>query len=161
MIATDDIPYFVICDGCQCEFELDFAQKTFIKKLKDKGAPFVMVKCQKCWRHIKVKLNEYKKKEMWKCPVSQCDGWVVQVNLNEKYIDGGLQWACGECGSFWRKKENLLKEIMESIEKFPYRSVYYNVKDGIVKPSELSDLPDNSKKIESEPDDVFHDYERG
>jgi len=81
---------------------------------------------------------------MWKCPVTHCDGWVVHVNPDEKYMDGRLQWVYGECGSFWRKKQNMINEVLNIVGTFPYRSVYYEIKDKEVKPSEVTSFPGDS-----------------
>jgi hypothetical protein len=59
------------------------------------------------------------------------------------------------------EKQNIINEVLSIVGKFPYRSVYYEIKDKEVRPSEVTSFPGDSDKIESEPDDTFPDYERG
>ena len=162
MTATSKTPDFVTCASCRHAFELDATQQALVEKLKGQGAPFVALECPACGLSFGIDLKpRVKQEETWKCPVSHCDGWVSHVHIDERYLDGGDQWGCGECGSFWRDKNNLIKEAREIVKKFPYRSVYYETRDGQLKPTEPGDCPNDSEKIESEPWDTAEDYERG
>jgi hypothetical protein len=147
-----------ICGNCGHDFAWDEAQRALVNKLRDRGAPLAMLKCPKCRLSIGIDLQPRRAKPvpLWKCPVSRCDGWVCHVVL-----DGLPQWACGECGSFWKEKENLLKEVTEICIRFPYRAAFYEVRDDHLHPSEMTSVAAVSEKIANEPDDDGLSYERG
>ena len=153
------------CSSCRKSFAPSPEQQKFLESAKLKNIAFIALKCPNCGMSfgydIKQSSEETNKPETWKCPISHCDGWVVHVDLDKKYSDGGLQWACGECGSFWRSKDNLIKEVREIIKKFPYRSVFYDDINGQIMPSSVIWFPGSDEKIESEPYDTHDDYERG
>ena len=51
----------------------------------------------------------------YRCPVSACAGY---VSFNEESEEDDEFWGCGECGSIWFDKENLLSEIDQIILQF-------------------------------------------
>ncbi|MCL2713505.1 MAG: hypothetical protein FWD68_02640 [Alphaproteobacteria bacterium] len=94
--------------------------------------------------------------ERWKCPVSHCDGWVSHVGSDEIAF-----WGCGECGSVWLDKDNLVREAREIVARFPYRAAFHEDVGGRLRPSRMIGFPGNSEKVEGEPVDTYPDFERG
>ena len=98
-------------------------------------------------------------KPMYRCPVSGCAGAVEYVDSDE---EEGPFWGCGECGSIWYKKANLLKEIEGIIKQFSYRKKCYRKSKGGWLPADPQKLPaDYEERVENEPEDESDEYVRG
>lgn len=96
----------------------------------------------------------------YRCPVSACAGWVDFIEEVEE--DDEPFWGCGECGSAWYKKSNLLKEIDAIVQTFPYRKSCYRKAKGEWLPADPDKTPDDyEERVENEPDDEADDYIRG
>lgn len=93
----------------------------------------------------------------YRCPVSHCTGWVVCVEDEEAPF-----WGCGECGSVWFQKANLLREIDSILALFPYRHSCYRQAEGEWLPTDPETIPkDYEERVEQEPWDDSDDSVRG
>jgi hypothetical protein len=81
------------------------------------------------------------------------------------FIDHGKEepfWGCGECGSMWYDKANLLKEIEAIVNRFKYRKKCYRKVKGEWQPADMEKIPDDyEERVENEPEDDATDYVRG
>ena len=89
-----------------------------------------MIKCTECWESIDCNPiavirgesgPEPEERELLRCPIKQCIGWVCEV----EEAPGKTFWGCGECGNVWRKRAALDKAITKIIKKPPYREGCY------------------------------------
>lgn len=95
----------------------------------------------------------------YRCPVSACAGWVSLVADDE---EEGPFWGCGECGSIWRERVNLLAEIDAMVARFPYRAGCYRRADGGWLPADPASIPaEYERRVQEEPADEAEDYARG
>jgi hypothetical protein len=93
----------------------------------------------------------------FRCPVSGCVGWVDLVEDED-----GDFWGCGECGSIWRKKKNLMAEITQIIKKRSYRQACYAKAGRGWKPADQDDEPEDYETlVEQESPDATDGFERG
>lgn len=91
----------------------------------------------------------------YRCPVSQCDGW---VSWDQKTST----WECGWCAATWRDKANLLREIDQIVATHPYRRACYVMVEGEWRPAGIENEPgDYESLVEKEPADEQEDVERG
>jgi hypothetical protein len=90
----------------------------------------------------------------YRCPVSACSGWVDFIEGDDRPF-----WGCGECGSLWYQKVNLLKEIEAITRLFPYRNECYSQVGGEWLPAAHSD--DYERRVEEEPQNQSDDFVRG
>ncbi|MCX4162326.1 MULTISPECIES: hypothetical protein [Paraburkholderia] len=153
------------CRACKQAFDASPEQQNLIDKATAKGMSFVMLKCPKCWMSFGYDLKmrndepeEDREKESLRCPVSRCSGWVAYVDKSadvEKPF-----WGCGECGSMWFKRQSLNRDIENIINKYPYRSPYYDLKNGTYLPSGFPEALDYQNRVEQEDDDDAPDFIR-
>jgi hypothetical protein len=62
-------------------------------------------------------------------------------------------WGCGECGSVWHAKQDLLQEITAIVRRFPYREHCYENVEGSWEPGKPSkEVADYPERVASEPD---------
>lgn len=153
------------CTTCKQDFDPSPEQKKLIGRAAEKGMPFVMLKCPKCWisfgyylKENEEKAEEGCEKELVRCPVSRCSGWV-------SYVSGSPEvetpfWGCGECGSMWFKRQSLSRDIGDIIKKYPYRSPFYVLENGDYLPSEVHEIKDHQARVEQEDDDHAPDFIR-
>ena len=100
---------------------------------------------------------------MLRCPVPKCDGWVCHVTwkMTEEESSPRPFWGCGECGSYWLDVENLHKEVVAVVERFPYRAACYERVAGRWV-SVLERQPENYEALVlAEPHDASSSFERG
>lgn len=151
----------VTCTNCGHNFPPDTLQRELIEKMKKNGANLAMLKCPKCWFSFGLDINvpssiSEEIEETWRCPVYQCDGWVSLIDN-----DDDAEWACGECGSIWQHKENLISEVESAVARFPYRAPFYERDGNEIRPSSVVTVPDYYEKVKAEPPDNNPDYVRG
>ena len=123
---------------------------------------FVFIDCPKCKMTLEVKFGAPQMESgypQYRCPVSQCSGWVNYVEEKRKKPF----WGCGECGSKWFDKANLMKEITAIVKKFLYRAkAYKKSAKEIWVPTDPDTQPDSYEdKVEKEPIDTGDFFERG
>ncbi|MEH0872581.1 hypothetical protein [Serratia liquefaciens] len=116
---SDDIS--VTCASCGEIFLPSQKLQKMMLKFISHGRGLVMMECPSCHSEIAWKPLGTKRDVPFRCPISQCGGWVSQV---DSFEDGEF-WGCGECGSIWRKKETLMKEISLIQKKYEYRKHCY------------------------------------
>lgn len=104
------------CLKCQKIFDATVQQEQFINQSKSKNMSLIFIECSECHRNVPVNPSDLlllqetpkiEKDSPIKCPI--CDG---MVSFIENDTDGNF-YGCGECGSIWRKQENLMKDISE------------------------------------------------
>lgn len=103
------------CLKCQKIFDATTQQEQFINQSKSKNMSLIFIECSDCHRNVPVNPSDLlsqespkiEKDSLIKCPI--CDG---MVSFIENDTDGNF-YGCGECGSIWRKQENLMKDISE------------------------------------------------
>lgn len=152
----------VKCSECGRDFTPTSEQMKFIKESKAKGMDLIIFDCGNC--HFSTFYNPQtgrppreKKEITYWCPVSGCSGKVSYVK-----DDDGPFWGCGECGSIWYDKKNLLKEIDAIVKRFKYRRKCYKKVKGKWEPADSPIEPDGYYElVADEPADGAKDYVRG
>lgn len=106
----------VKCPKCQKIFETNTRQEQILNQAISKNMSLIMIKCPECRVNVPINPKESlsiipSKNEnntsIFECPI--CGGIVSFI---ENDADGSF-YGCGECGSIWRKQENLMREISE------------------------------------------------
>jgi len=151
----------VPCTNCGKDFTPTSEQMKFIKESKAKGMELTIFECSHCHRSTfynpQTGKAPVKKEVVYRCPVSRCTGDVSFVKDDESPF-----WGCGECGSIWYQKDNLLKEIDSIVERFKYRRKCYKRVRGKWVPADPAKEPsDYRESVESEPEDQLGEYVRG
>jgi hypothetical protein len=158
----------VICEKCGATFKpLDTPEADLVRRAAKARIDELNVDCPRCkkWTAINPvavvagKDGTVVSTPTYRCPVSACAGWVSYVASNKKK---GPFWGCGECGSIWFTKANLLKEIDKIIKKFAYRKKCYRKSKGEWVPAAPDKMPDDyEERVENEPEDASDEYVRG
>jgi transcription elongation factor Elf1 len=158
----------VTCNRCGGEFQplesdqADLVRRCAAADFKEQG-----IKCPLCKHYTMVdpvavvagRDGTISATPTYRCPVSQCAGWVSYVNKKGK--DKPF-WGCGECGSIWYDQARLLGEIEQIIKRFPYRKKCYRKSKGQWAPADPDRIPDNyEERVGDEPEDDGDDYVRG
>lgn len=150
--------------GCGAEFTPTREQMAFIKRAKSKGMTLIMLECPNCPSHVAYNPQTGKpprahREAVYRCPVSHCTGNVSHVDHDD---DEEPFWGCGECGSIWYDKDNLLKEIDAIVKRFAYRRKCYRKVHGKWAPAERAREPSHYEEmVEQEPWDETDDFVRG
>jgi hypothetical protein len=157
----------IICTNCSKSFaplETRFAE--FIRKSATNNHDEIGVECPHCEKYTQFNPIAFMKGEPcqvlfapYRCPVSGCAGF---VSFNEASDDDEEFWGCGECGSIWHDKANLLAEIDSIVARFKYRKkCYRKVKKAWVPAALDAEPEDYEDKVADEPEDERDDYVRG
>ncbi|MEZ0229277.1 MAG: hypothetical protein ACAI25_11680 [Planctomycetota bacterium] len=110
------------CEMCDGRFEPTRRQSAFVKKAKSNGDR-PLVRCPDHGGGMRLEPATSSDEDMLRCPVSQCDGWVVHVS--DRVFHGRPFRGCGECGSAWFDDEALFVAITKITEVFEYRRRCY------------------------------------
>lgn len=158
----------VVCEKCGGSFKpLESRQADMVRRAAKAKWKELGIECPHCEDYTKIdpvavvagKDGSLDSTPTYRCPVSACAGWVEYVDSDE---DEGPFWGCGECGSIWYKKANLLKEIDTIIKQFSYRKKCYRKVKGEWVPADPDKTPDDyEERVENEPDDESGEYVRG
>jgi hypothetical protein len=148
------------CDLCKRHFVLSETDAARVERAKANGMHALIVKCTHCETSTVVQWAEKPNGGLLpplRCPVSGCDGHVVEVTN-----DGPAYWGCGHCSSQWRDFANLQKEITAIVKRFPYRKKSYR-KEGSqwVAAGHDKEISDYEERVEKEPMDESNDERRG
>ncbi|WP_152601976.1 hypothetical protein [Burkholderia paludis] len=147
----------VKCNSCEKEFCPSSDLQKRMRKFINQGRGLIMLECPACHADIAWKPESKRKDVPFRCPVSQCDGWVSYVDSFEE----GNFWGCGECGSIWRKKESLMAEISSIQEKYGYRkSCYQKIGDDWVPENQNNEVDRYDDLVQSEEPDMSDNFER-
>lgn len=146
----------VTCTKCNNSFEPTPEQNSLIEQIASKGGGLVMLNCEVCMKLFPYNAPTENIQEddvgetPFLCPVPHCGGWV-------SYIDDETPpfYGCGECGSVWKDKKSLDKDISRISKRYAYRTAAYKWVDRTWFPASYEELPDNlMEQIENEPFDV-------
>lgn len=119
------------CEKCLGDFEPTIEEMDRINRAIESGTSFLVLICPLCnnhtsWRSSKPTGSVVSDHRFLRCPVGQCVGWV-------EHQPGNGFFECNTCGSYWRKRDSLNKEVKDIINKYPYRAeVYSQIDDGYI-----------------------------
>jgi hypothetical protein len=157
-----------VCEECGQRFNpLETKYAEMVRRYAAHGDKTVAIECPHCEEYTAVnpvaiiagKDGTAVSTPTYRCPVSGCAGWVDYVDND---LDEGPFWGCGECGSVWYEKANLLKEIDQIVKKFKYRKKCYRKSKEEWIPADPDKIPDDyEERVEAEPQDESDDYVRG
>lgn len=155
----------ITCAKCKSEFEPNKKNQKIITDAIKKSMSFLMVECQNCGQYFSFnpieshsQTTQDNKAITIRCPASRCSGWVSYIDATE---DGQEFWGCGECGSIWHSKKNLIEEIQEITKKYKYRTSCYVLKDNdITQASPGNETKDYEDLVRSEDKDTASSFQR-
>lgn len=162
----------ITCSNCDKSFEPSQRDRDFIQSAAGKGMRVAFITCPHCPPvdneisvdpvaivndkediDPNVKTNDAKS---YRCPVSRCSGWVSFVEEESSF------WGCGECGSVWYDKNNLMKEISDIIKRYKYRKNSYTKSGTEWLPGNMEKEDTNyEEKVEKEPSGMKDNFVRG
>jgi hypothetical protein len=156
-----------VCEMCHKTFMLSKNDICLVEKAKANGQKFIMVECTECLlgtsyvppgeKHL-APVNQDTDMP-YRCPVSHCIGWVVNVDSDD---NGRSFFGCGECGSIWYDKNTLYSEIAQIVKKYPYRKKsYYKKFDKWIPADPEKESQKYEEKVKTEPFDEKGNFERG
>ena len=158
----------VVCEECGKEFRpLETKHAEMVRRCAADGDKKLAIECPHCKDYstlnpvavVAGKGGAAVFTPTYRCPVSRCSGWVDYVDNED---DERPFWGCGECGSIWRKKAKLLKEIESIVKTFSYRRKCYRKSKGEWLPADPDKIPDEyDERGEDEPEDESEDSVRG
>ena len=106
------------CPNCQKTFNANYEQKSLVESAIKKNMRLVFIKCPECYQNVpinpsdllsKVPQKDADKKDnnqkVIECPICH-DGVVCYIDDKDEQF-----WGCGECGTIWKTKDDLEKDI--------------------------------------------------
>lgn len=150
------------CQVCRHVFNLDEQQQVFVKAMKDKGQPFMMIECPHCGTSTQyvdsrdIQVSPQEQSGAYRCPVAQCSGWVEWIADTPAFL------GCGECGSQWYHEAALQREISQIVARYAYRAACYEKTHTAWAPAPLEQHPeDYEARVEQEAMDTGTEQVRG
>ena len=144
----------VKCDNCRREFMPSDEQSQLIERSKAKDMQFIFIECPRCGIGSAVILKKGQELPNVTPTVVQSPDVQAGFPISQEEKRQKPFWGCGECGSIWRKLENLEREIEAIVAKFSYRRKSYRKKAGKWLPGELDkETRDYDERVENEPPD--------
>jgi hypothetical protein len=132
------------CQPCGAKFSANKKQQSFIEDSTTKGMSMVMLTCKVCKDSFPFHLSGTQAKIEdiesidFRCPTKACAGHVSKIDDITEY-----EYGCGECGTTWSTRSDLLNNIKESLKKFPHRKAVYKLKNGALTPTPPSEQPED------------------
>jgi uncharacterized Zn finger protein len=148
------------CPHCNNNFIPDKKQAQFLIDAKVNAMSFIMLNCPNCKKSFPfnpTKLSDVlpgQTEKPLRCPILGCTGLVSHIKEDSFY-------GCGECGSIWRDKKNLFRDIANSIKSYSYRSKVYLKEMNRYLPVEPDKEPkDYDDKVRKEKAEKLTSFER-